>query len=287
MSTQNTMTEPTHPCTECDGFLEPELVSIYPSSEVCLDCMPQSERMQLEKDLNQVQQLDRALLPNLPQVNGWDVGLHYRPSRLLSGDFYDVRAPTHEDDGRLTLLVGDVMGKGIPAALLRSGLQSSLKALTSEVRSPAKVLEKANRHFLNSASPGRLATVFLGALDTAGGQLHYANAGHLPPLVRRGSGDWEALDTTGMILGALDNVAYSEEVTTLERGDLLVLFSDGLTEAENSAGEVFDERHITRCVDRLPGAPAQVLASSVAEELANFAPGEPSDDRTLLILTRS
>ena len=146
-----------HPCTECDGLLEPELVSIYPSSQVCLDCMPKSERTQLEKDLNQVQQLDRALLPNLPVVNGWDVGLHYRPSRLLSGDFYDVR---EEGDGRLTIVVGDVMGKGIPAALLRTGLQGSLKALAPEVCSPAKVLEKANRHFLGSASPGRLATVF-------------------------------------------------------------------------------------------------------------------------------
>jgi len=248
--------------------------------------MPKSERSQLEKDLNQVQQLDRDLLPNLPIVNGWDVGLHYRPSRLLSGDFYDVRASTYEDDGRLTIIVGDVMGKGIPAALLRAGLQSSLKALAPEVCAPAKVLEKANRYFLNSTFPGRLATVFFGALDTEGGQLRYANAGHLPPLVRRASGDWQALETTGMVLGALDNVTYSEKEVTLEQGDLLVLFSDGFTEAENSAGEVFDERHIKRCVDQLPGASAQVLASSVAEELANFAPGEPSDDRTLLMLRR-
>lgn len=284
MSTQNAMTMLQHPCAECDGSLEPELVSIYPSSQVCLDCMPKSERTQLEKDLNQVQQLDRALLPKLPLVNGWELGLHYRPSRLLSGDFYDVRA---EDDGRLTLVVGDVMGKGIPAALLRAGLQSSLKALAPEVCSPGKVLEKANRHFLNNASPGRLATVFFGALDTDGGELRYASAGHLPPLVRRASGDWQALETTGMVLGAIDNVRYSEEVVTLERGDLLVLFSDGFTEAENGTGEVFDERYITRFVDQLPGASAQVLASTLAEELANFAPGEPSDDRTLLMLKRT
>jgi sigma-B regulation protein RsbU (phosphoserine phosphatase) len=246
--------------------------------------MPKSERTQLEHDLNQLQQLDRALLPNLPLVSGWEVGLHYRPSRLLSGDFYDVR---REDDGRLTLVVGDVMGKGIPAALLRTGLQSSLKALVPEVCSPGKVLEKANRHFLNNASPGRLATVFFGALEPETGELRYASAGHLPPLVRRASGDWEALKTTGMVLGAFDNVPYSEEMATLERGDLLVLFSDGFTEAENGAGEVFDERYITRSVDQLPGAPPQVLASTVAEDLANFAPGEPSDDRTLLMVKRT
>lgn len=273
-----------HHCQQCDGVVEPELAAVYPSSRVCLECMPKTELARLEHDLNQVQQLDRALLPSLASVDGWDVGLHYRPSRLLSGDFYDVRS---EDDGRLTLLVGDVMGKGIPAALLRTGLQSSLKALAPEVCSPAEVLEKANRHFLSSASPGRLATVFLGALDTASGHLRYANAGHLPPLVRRASGEWQTLDTTGIVLGALESVPYSEKVAALERGDLLVLFSDGFTEAENDAGEVFDERSITRSVDRLPDAPAQVLASSVAEDLAVFAPGEPSDDRTLLMVRRT
>ena len=282
MSTSAATLEHRH-CSQCDGVVEPELASIYPSSRVCLECMKQTELAQLEHDLNQVQQLDRARLPELPKVDGWDVGLHYRPSRLLSGDFYDV---CDEKEGQLTLVVGDVMGKGIPAALLRTGLHGTLQALAPEVDSPSKVLEKANRHFLNSASPGRLATVFFGALDTVRGRLRYANAGHLPPLVRRASGDWQALETTGMVLGALDNVPYAEKSATLEPGDLLVLYSDGFTEAENSAGDVFDERYITRCVDGLSGAPAQVLASSIAEELANFAPGEPSDDRTLLMVRR-
>ncbi len=273
-----------HSCSQCDGFVEPELLSVYPSSQVCLDCMAKVDRARLEKELNQVRDLDRSLLPDVPALSGWDVGLHYRPSRLLSGDFYDVRA---EQDGRLTLLIGDVMGKGIPAALLRAGLQSSLKALAPEVCSPARVLEKANRNFLDSASPGRLASVFLGALDPDKGELSYANGGHLPPLLRRASGDWQTLDATGMVLGALPNVSYSEATVTLESGDLLVLFSDGFTEAENSAGEVFDEREIARRLDQLPGLPAQVLASSLAEELATFAPGEPSDDRTLLMLRRT
>jgi sigma-B regulation protein RsbU (phosphoserine phosphatase) len=273
-----------HPCTRCDGVLEPELVSIYPSSDVCLDCLAKTERQRLEKELNQVQALDRSLLSHVPDVKGWDVGLHYRPSRLLSGDFYDVR---HDANGRLTLLIGDVMGKGIPAALLRAGLQSSLKALAPEVCSPADVLRKANGHFVDNASPGRLASVFLGALDTDRGELRYANGGHLPPLLRRASGEWRTLDATGMVLGALPDVAYSEAKTTIDPGDLLVMFSDGFTEAENSAGDIFDEREMTRRIDALPGMPAQVLASSLAEELAVFAPGEPSDDRTLLMLRRT
>lgn len=273
-----------HACTQCNGFVEPELVSVYPSSAVCLECMGKVDRARLEKELNQVQQLDRSLLADVPIVSGWDVGLHYRASRLLSGDFYDVGA---DEDGTVKVLIGDVMGKGIPAALLRAGLQSSLKALTPEICSPARVLQKANQHFLGSASPGRLASVFLGALDPHSGELSYANGGHLPPLLRRASGDWQTLDATGMVLGALPNATYADATATLESGDLLVLFSDGFTEAENRAGEVFDEREITRRLDRLPGLPAQVLASSLAEELATFAPGEPSDDRTLLLVRRA
>lgn len=280
MATQATLLE--HPCSHCDGVVEPELVSIYPTSEVCLDCMPQVEKERLQKDLNQAQRLDRELLPQIPLVPGWEVGLHYRASRLISGDFYDVRA----EGSRVTLLLGDVMGKGIPAALLRTGLQGSLKALMPEVSSPAAVLEKANRYFLDSASPGRLATVFYGRLDADSGELRYANAGHLPPLLRRACGEWSTLDSTGLVLGALENATYAEKSVQLDPGDLLALFSDGFTEAENSAGEIFDERHIARWVDSESDSPAQVIASTVADQLARFAPGEPSDDRTLMMVKR-
>lgn len=272
------------PCLQCDGVVEPELVAVYPRSQVCLECMPETERAQLERELNQVQDLDRERLPDLPRVPGWDLGLHYRPSRLLSGDFYDVRA---EKDGRLTLLVGDVMGKGMPAALLRTGLQGTLKALVPEISSPAEVLEKTNRHFLGTGSATRLASVFFGAVETASGELTYANGGHLPPLVRSRSGHWRRLESTGMVLGALADVPYSEARVWLDPGEVLVLFSDGFTEAENGAGELFDERVIARSIDSIAGAPAQVIASTVAEELARFAPGEPSDDRTLLVMRRS
>ena len=217
MATQAIVVE--HPCRHCDGVVEPELVSIYPSSEVCLDCMPKAEIERLQKDLNQVQRLDRALLPQIPLVPGCEVGLHYRASRLINGDFYDVRA----EGSRVTLLLGDVMGKGIPAALLRTGLQGSLKALVPEVSSPAAVLEKAT---------------------------------------------------------------YVEKSVQLDPGDVLALFSDGFTEAENSAGDIFDERHIARWVDSESDSPAQVIASTVADQLARFAPGEPSDDRTLMMVKR-
>lgn len=275
-------------CRMCHGVVEPEFVAVYPASEVCLDCMDEPERRKLEEDLNQVQILDRALLPELPRLRGWEVGLHYRPSRILSGDFYDVRA--EDAGGKLTLLLGDVMGKGIPAALLRTGLQGALRALTAEVPSPAQVLEKANRHFSESASSARLASVFYGALDVEGGRLCYANAGHLPPLVRKADGRWQTLDSTGMVLGALDKVTYAENTVAFDPGDLFVLYSDGITEAQNGAGEFFDESRVTSVVDDLladPPAGAQLMASAIADEVSRFAPGEPSDDRTLVVVRRT
>jgi serine phosphatase RsbU (regulator of sigma subunit) len=192
-----------------------------------------------------------------------------------------------EDDGRrLSLLVGDVMGKGIPAALLRTGLQGALRAFASEVASPARVLEKTNRYFLGSASTGRLASVFYGTLDLEGGTLRYANAGHLPPLLRKPNGIWRTLETTGMVLGALDRVAYGERTVAIDPGDLVVLYSDGITEAENGSGDFFEESRMTAVIDELPDSSVQAVASAIADELARFAPGEPSDDRTLVVVRR-
>jgi sigma-B regulation protein RsbU (phosphoserine phosphatase) len=272
-------------CRMCHGVVERELVAIYPASQVCIDCMEAPERRKLEDDLNHVQALDRSLLPELPEVNGWEVGIHYRPSRILSGDFYDVRR--EDDGGRLTLLLGDVMGKGIPAALLRTGLQGALKALTAEVPSPARVLEKANRYFSESSSSAKLASVFYGAVDVEGGNLCFANAGHLPPLVRKADGRWRTLDSTGVVLGALAKSAYAENTVPFDRGDLFVLYSDGITEAQNRAGEFFDERRVTSVIDDMRHSSVQEIASGIADEVSRFAPGEPSDDRTLVVVRRT
>lgn len=277
--------ERSHPCQECHGFVEPELASIYPAADVCLECMPKAELQRLQSDLNRMQSLDRSLLPELRHLHGLEVGLHYRPSRMLSGDFYDVSASGPPD--RLSLIVGDVMGKGIPAALLRTGLQASLRALHGEVASPGRVLEKANQHFMVSSSSGVLASVFFGVMSAPTGELVYASAGHLSPLVRQASGDWQALDSTGMVLGATKKAHYAERSARLDPGDLVVLYSDGITETENGGGDIFDERELARVIDACGDVSVQSMASSVADALSSFSPEGPSDDRTLVIVRRS
>jgi sigma-B regulation protein RsbU (phosphoserine phosphatase) len=276
---------PSRECRSCRGVVEPELTAIHPASEVCLDCMAEPERRRLEEDLNRVQALDRSLLPELPRLDGWEIGVHYRPSRILSGDFYDVRKDG--EPAKLHFLLGDVMGKGIPAALLRTGLSGSLRALASEIASPSRVLEKANRHFVESGSTARLASVFYGSLDVGAGRLRYANAGHLPPLVRKADGTWRSLDPTGMVLGALDQATYGEAEVELEPRDLLVLYSDGITEAANEAGEFFEPSRMTSLIDARVESSVQSMASAIAGAVARFSPGDPSDDRTLVVVRRS
>jgi len=191
------------PCTACHEALEPELSAAVPTATVCLGCMDERQRQQLESDLQAVQQMHLSLLPGqLPRAKGLEVGIHYVPSRVLSGDFCDVVC--HPGSTEVGLAVGDIAGKGMPAGLLRVSLQSILKVLGHQQLPPAELLRRANRHFLDSTESNRFATVFYGVLDRERDRLVYANGGHLPPLLRRSDGRWESLKATGTVLGLLE-----------------------------------------------------------------------------------
>jgi sigma-B regulation protein RsbU (phosphoserine phosphatase) len=270
-------------CEGCKESLEPELAVVCPDLTFCLGCMGDSEKRQLEDDLRQVQEVNRALLPRVPRGNGgWEIGVHYTPSRILSGDFYDVVYQAEPE--RMTVTLGDVAGKGIPAGLLRAGLQATLRALSTRCDSPEELLSLANENFVAASGAGRFASVFHGILEN--GTLVYANGGHLPPLLKRASGGWEKLEATGTVLGLLDDVCYEGGVVKLAPGDTLVLYTDGITEAEEPDGGFFDEHNLMAAVDSCAGSMPQAIAECVAEELESFSPGPQSDDRTLLILRR-
>jgi len=272
-------------CLECQGVIEPELLAACPGSAICLDCMAEPELRRLEADLRSAQVLNASLMPgNVPHPISWEFGIHYRPSRILSGDFYDV-LPLPGSDA-LGLAVGDVAGKGIAAGLLRAAFQATVRTLAHLGLPPAQVMEEANRQFLTSSHTGRFASAFYGVLSPADGSLVYTNAGHLPPLLRRASGRWETLEATGMVLGVFDGARYQQAAGRIEPGDVLVLHTDGVTEAQDASGTFFDER-LVEAIDRSPGAPAQDIANRVAAALERFALGEPSDDRTLVVLRRS
>jgi sigma-B regulation protein RsbU (phosphoserine phosphatase) len=272
-------------CEMCRGSLERELAAVCPDSPVCFECMGESERGQLEADLRQVQEVNRELLPRVvPEDGRWEIGIHYTPSRILSGDFYDVRFVSGKKSMNLT--VGDVAGKGLSAGLLRASLQATMRVLNHQCDSPAELLQSANQNFFTVSGSGRFASVFYGVLDDEDGSLVYANGGHLPPLLRRASGGWEQLEATGTVLGILEDVRYEQRSVSLEPGDLLVLYTDGITEAEEPSGIYFEEQNLMAAVDASATLPARGIAASVAAELERFSPGPPGDDRTLLVLRR-
>ena len=270
-------------CAACAGDIEPELLSVYPSARICLDCMAEPDLRALEDDLQVAQEVNRSLLPRRLPLNGsWEVGVHYRPSRILSGDFYDF-LPRPGIDPALSIAVGDVAGKGIPASLLRSALQATLRALSHEALSPGAILERANHLFLDASQPGRFASVFYGVLDASERALVYSNGGHNPPFIRRTNGVLEKLRSTGTVLGAFADLHYGEARTPIAPGDLLVLYTDGVTEAIDTEDRLFGEDRLARALERWAAAPAQEIAGRIAEAVTAFAPGEPSDDRTIVV----
>jgi sigma-B regulation protein RsbU (phosphoserine phosphatase) len=272
-------------CAECDGSVEQELLAARPDTRICLECMDEAERHQLEEDLQLAQEINRSMMPRAaPEIGSWELGIHYRPSRILSGDFYDVIIQRSSNE--VALAVGDVAGKGIPAGLLRTSLQATLRTLSHQSLSPGELLAEANRHFVDSSHPGRFASVFYGLIRPDQGTLLYANGGHLPPLLRRASGDWDVLGSTGTVLGILEGLTYPQKSCSIGPGDLLVLYTDGVTEAEDPSGQFYDERNLVNAVDRLASLPAQELVDRLAEELDRFSSGPPSDDRTLVVLRR-
>ncbi len=272
-------------CTECNGFVEPEILSVNIDAKICFDCLEEVEIRHLERDLGLVQEMNRSLLPRrVQEITSWDIGIHYQPARILSGDFYDL-LPHHQSD-TVGVTVGDIAGKGIPAGMLRTSLQATMRVLDDQQLPPSMLLEQANQYFLEYAHPGRFASVFYGVLENGGGSLSYANGGHLPPLLRRTSGSWEMLESTGTVLGVVERSRYQQHSCSLARGDLLLLFTDGITEAQAPSGEYFDDLNLTATVDRLAGRGAQEIADRVAAGLNLFSPGRPSDDRTLVVLRR-
>lgn len=274
------------PCAACDGTVERDVLLGSPTATLCLECMGESELRILEDDLRVAREVDQSLLPRrIPSTDSFKFGVHYQPSRLFSGDFYDFLVHP-EDAHKVGLLVGDVAGKGIPAGLLRSTFQATFRALSRQGLSPAELLETANKHLVDASHPGRFATVFYAVLCYETGTLVYANGGHNPPILRRASGEIDLLGATGMVVGILPTASYEQASVTLDPGDVLTLYSDGVTEAEDRSGEPFGEMRLAELVGRLRDEPAQEVAAAAAAELDRFAPGEPSDDRTLVVCQR-
>lgn len=241
-------------------------------------------RERLEQELRVARLIQHTLLPQeLPALPGWHVAAYYQPARAVGGDFYDF---LYLPDGRLGLVVGDVSGKGVPAALVMATTRAFLRAAVERSGAPGQVLEWVNDKLCPDIPPNTFVTCLYAILDPGSGRLHFANAGHDLPY-RRGDDGVEELRATGMPLGLMPGMRYEEKEAIVAPGDSVLFYSDGLIEAHNPQREMFSFRRLVMLVTEHPGGAA--LIDHLLEHLAAFtgADWEQEDDVTLVTLQRA
>ncbi|MDQ4001177.1 MAG: SpoIIE family protein phosphatase, partial [Actinomycetota bacterium] len=240
----------------------------------------------VEQELRMARRIQHALLPkDLPELEGWGIAYHYQPAREVGGDFYDF---LRLKDGRVGLVIGDVSGKGIAAALVMANTQSVLRAVAQrEGITPGQVLGEANEVLYAYMPPNTFVTCFYGVLDPNSGRLVYANAGHDIPCERH-DGRVEELRARGMPLGLMSGVPYEEEEAVLAAGDDLLFYSDGLVEAHDPKGEMFGFPRLQGLV-RTHRSSGSALIGFLLSELTRFTGKNwhQEDDITLVTLERS
>jgi sigma-B regulation protein RsbU (phosphoserine phosphatase) len=245
----------------------------------------QAERI-LKRDLEQAAQIQRGILPDkAPAIDGLDVAGFNKACRTVGGDYYGFFP---YPDGRIVLALGDVSGKGMPAALMVMGLQARLEVLTADPHDLAGLITRLNKITCANCPSNRFITFFVARIDPATGELAFANAGHNPPIVMRASGEVETLDGGGPVLGILPIAPYSEMRAQLGKGDVLVIYSDGVTEATNPAEEEFGEQELIEVVRKNRAQPAEAIVNAVTEAVSQFSTGAPqADDITLIVARRA
>jgi serine phosphatase RsbU (regulator of sigma subunit) len=241
-----------------------------------------ADRLSLKNDLEIARQIQQSMLPTAAyQAAGVEAFGMTRPANTVGGDFYDI-LPLR--DGRLLLALGDVAGKGSPAALLMALLLAMMRTLVDEGLDGADLVARLNAQIAKHAPGSRFITLFVGTLDPATGQLVYVNAGQNPPLLRRTTGTYERLRDGGIALGMFDHATYESGRTHLATGDVLVMYSDGVTEAEDTAGQPFDERGLEGVVDAYCRGSAKELGWATFAAVERHAIEKRlADDLTVLI----
>ncbi|PYP83566.1 MAG: hypothetical protein DMF61_22635 [Blastocatellia bacterium AA13] len=244
----------------------------------------QASRGQLarkEAELSFALEVQRALFPRtLPGGGGLEFAAICIPARGISGDYYDV---IQLPDGRLIFAIGDISGKGISAAILMANLQAVLRTLISTSQSPLEVCSSLNRHFHQVTDDSRFATFFYAEWDARSRRLTYVNAGHHTPVLV-GSCSGQRLENGGFPLGMFQDTVFQAGELVLQPKDLVVLYSDGITEAESASGQEFGDDRLQTVVERNCDLALVEIQERVLDAVREWAGDEPSDDMTLLIV---
>ncbi len=235
-----------------------------------------------QRELEEARRIQRTLLPaTLPVMDGFEIAASWQPAAGVGGDCYDaIRFSPH----RVALSIADVVGKGIPAALLMSNLQAAVRAFASEAARPAELCEQVNTVLCGHITEGRFISFFYCVADSEMGALSYANAGHFPPMLVKADGTVVRLTSGGPVLGVIAAGTYEAGTVPLGAGDRLVLYTDGITEARNDADEEFGDERLEALVVEHRGCSAPALQARLVDAVASFTGRRFTDDATLMVL---
>lgn len=244
------------------------------------------DRVVMKRDLQIAKEIQAWLLPpGPPSVPGVEIAFATRPANTVAGDYYDV-FPRPGSESYL-IAVADVAGKSVPAAMLMATFQASLKTLASTAGSLTELVGRMNNYACSNSQNGRrFTTAFIAEFDPASRQLTYVNAGHNSPILRRRTGAVEHLRTGGVPLGISDGLSYEAGSVKLENGDWLVIFTDGVTEAENASAEEYGEARLLTMVHTNAAATPAGLLNAILSDLDGFVGDAPQHDDVTLMLVR-
>ena len=232
-------------------------------------------------EIEEASATQRGLLPrSIPDFPGYGISAAWRPAGAVSGDYLDV---LRLDANHLALCVADVIGKGVPAALLMSNVQAAVHALAGEMLPTGELCGRINRIVAANVGSGKFITFFYGVLDSARRRFSYTNAGHCEPILVRRNGECVRVNHSGVVLGVFPDWLYREEHVDLEPGDRLVLFSDGITEISNTDDEEFGEERLMEVLRANRALDAEAMQKRVMAAIADFSGGNFQDDATLIV----
>jgi len=234
------------------------------------------------EELGKAREIQEGLLPKrIPQVRGLDVAGTWHPASMVGGDYFDV---LKFGERRLAVCVGDVVGKGISAALLMANLQASFRAVAPDSESAGKLMQRLNAVICSNIATDRFVTFWCCMIDSAARELSYANAGHWPPLLVRRSGEVESLSQGGPPLGIAPEIPYQDIVIPLNPGDRLLLYTDGVTEAANSDEQEYGPKRLADLVQANMELGASELIETTRRHVDGFCGGRFQDDFTLVVV---
>jgi len=273
---------------DCTGEVEMYRLEIQPANEVCLDCLSKEEQTLLEEEMFLASKIHRALLPqSIPHIGGFDVAAKSIAASAVGGDYFDFLPEAGKSSTRV--IIADSMGKGIPAGLIMSNFQGALRILAEDIASPGPLVTKLNQWLTRNVSVTKFITLICLRLENPEAKITdftYTNAGHFPGITISADGAVAKLEATGTVLGVHEDFTFEECRASLGAGDLVLLYTDGVTEALSPSGEMFEEDRLVDYLLAHRTDSSADLIDGLLTEVRRFTQRDELDDDLTVIALR-